>query len=112
MLVNFIRRLFYFPLTQEKLDWFLALSLKTDTQAGISEIQHSYKWNFEHELHNIKVPTLVVSSEFDSKLLRPATRRIHKLIQNSKLVVILKTGHLPFMENPDGYIQAIVDFVQ
>ncbi len=112
MLTKLIRMWFKFPLSQEKLDWFLELSLKTDTRAGINEIQHSYRWNFEHKLHLIKVPTLVISSEFDSKLLRPATRRIHRLIQNSEMGVILKTGHLPFIENPEGYIQAIVDFVQ
>ncbi len=103
---------FKFPIAQEKLDYFESMQLKTAKHAGLSEIQHCYKSNLEPELHKIAVPTLVISSEFDQKPLRQATLQIHKLIPNSKLVDISKTGHLPFIENPAEFLQAIVDFVK
>jgi pimeloyl-ACP methyl ester carboxylesterase len=86
------------------------MTLKTAKHAGLSAIHYCYTRNFEPELHNIKVSTLVISSEFDQKDLRKTTLNIHKLIQNSKLVDISNTGHLPFIENPDEFLKEILDF--
>jgi pimeloyl-ACP methyl ester carboxylesterase len=87
------------------------MSLKTSKQAGLSAIHNCFNRNLEPELPSIKVPTLVISSEFDQKNLRKATLKIHELILNSKLVDIKKTGHLPFIENPQDFLKAILEFV-
>ena len=100
------------PPSQEKIDEFTKMTLKTDHYAGLSAIHHCLTRNLEPELHKVKVPTLVISSEHDQKDLRKATLQIHKLVPNSKLVDISDTGHLPFIENPDAYLNAIVDFVK
>ena len=86
------------------------MTLKTAKHAGLSAIHYCYTRNLEPELYKIKVPTLVISSEFDQKDLRQATLNIHKLIPDSKLVDISNTGHLPFIENPNEFLQAILDF--
>ena len=44
--------------------------------------------------------------------LRQATLQIHNLIPGSKLADIPKIGHLPFVENPEAFLKAIVDFVK
>ncbi|HMF33319.1 MAG TPA: alpha/beta hydrolase [Candidatus Lokiarchaeia archaeon] len=103
---------FKFPVAPEILEDFIVKSLNTPLYVGLSEIKHCYKENLEPQLHKITVPTLVISSQFDQKALRQATLQIHNLIPNSKLADISKTGHLPFMENPAEFLQAIVDFVQ
>lgn len=99
------------PPPKEEMDNFVKMSLKTAKHAGLSAIHYCYKRNLEPELDNITVPTLVISSEFDQKDLRKATLEVHKLIPNSKLVDIPNTGHLPFMENPTAFLDAINSFV-
>lgn len=111
MMAKMAPRFFMKPQPQEMIDNFVEMSLKTAKHAGLSAIHYCYNRNLEPELHNITVPTLVISSEFDQKDLRKATLKIHELIPNSKLVDISDTGHLPFMENPKEFLKAIMDFV-
>jgi pimeloyl-ACP methyl ester carboxylesterase len=111
MMPKMLPKFFQYPVPQETIDYFSSMSLKTAKHAGLSAINHCLKQNFEPQLSQIKVPTLVISSEFDQKELRQATLHIHKSIPGSKLADIRKTGHLPFMENPADFLKAIVDFV-
>ena len=103
---------FQYPVSQEIIDEFIEMSLKTDKEAALSTIKHCIKRNLEPELNKIKIPALVVTSEFDMKSLRKATLVVHEKLPNSKLVDITKTGHLPFMENPDELLKAILDFIK
>ena len=112
MMPKMVPSFFQFPVSQETIEEFTEMSLKTDHQAGLSIITHCFNRNMEPELPKITLPTLVVSSEFDQKDLRQATMKIHKLIQGSKLADIPKTGHLPFIENPGAFRKAVVDFVR
>lgn len=100
------------PISKEILDWFLSMSLKTDTRAGISQIRHCLAWNSWADLSNIKIPTMVVSAEFEPRSTRQTSRRSHEMIANSKLVNLPKTGHMNFMTHPEGLFQAIVNFMQ
>ena len=110
-IAKMVTKSFQYPVPQETIDYFKSMSLKTAKHAGLSAINHCMKENFEPLLSRIKVPTLVISSEFDRKELRQATLQIHKSIPGSKLADIPKTGHFPFMENPADFLKAIVDFV-
>jgi len=111
MMPKMLPKFFQYPVSKETIEYFNSMSLKTAKHAGLSAINHCMKQNFEPHLSKIKVPTLVISSEFDQKELRQATMHIHKLISGSKFADIPKTGHLPFMENPTEFLKAIVDFV-
>ena len=102
---------FQFPVEQELIDEFIEMSLKTDPEAGLKAIKECLNRNLEPELHKIQTPALVVSSEFDMKSLRKATLEVHKQLPNSQLADIKNTGHLPFMENPDDLLKAILDFI-
>jgi pimeloyl-ACP methyl ester carboxylesterase len=110
MMAKMVPRFFIRPPPEEVINDFIEMTLKTAKHAGLSAIHYCYTRNLEPELYKIKVPTLVISSEFDQKDLRQATLNIHKLIPDSKLVDISNTGHLPFIENPDEFLQAILDF--
>ena len=112
MMPKMVPSFFQYPVSQEIIDEFTQMSLKTDPKAGLSIILHCFKRNLEPELSKITLPTLVISSEFDQKDLRQATLQIHRLIPESKLADIPRTGHLPFMENPDAFLKAIVGFVK
>ncbi|TFF95975.1 MAG: alpha/beta hydrolase [Promethearchaeota archaeon] len=112
MMRKMFPKFFMNPPPQEIIDGFVKMSLKTAHHAGLSAIHYCITRNLEPKLHQIKVPTLVISSEHDQKSLRDATLILHKLIPNSELVDIPDTGHLPFMENPEPFLKAIVDFVK
>jgi pimeloyl-ACP methyl ester carboxylesterase len=107
-----VPRFFLNPPNEEEIDFFVKSSLKTAKHAGLSAIKYCYERNLEPELHKISTPTLVISSEHDQKDLRKATLAIHNLIPNSKLVDIKNTGHLPFMENPEEFLNAITGFTK
>ncbi|MHA1489917.1 MAG: alpha/beta fold hydrolase [Promethearchaeota archaeon] len=111
MMEKMVPRFFMKPQPQEKINEFTKMTLKTAKHAGLSAIHYCLTRNLEPELHKIKVPTLVISSEYDQKDLRNATIQVHELIPDSKLVDIPDTGHLPFMENPDAFLDAIDSFV-
>jgi non-heme chloroperoxidase len=111
MMAKMAPRFFMKPQPKEMIDNFVEMSLKTAKHAGLSSIQYCYNRNLEPELDRITVPTLVISSEYDQKDLRKATLKIHQLIPNSKLVDISDTGHLPFIENPKEFLNAIQNFV-
>jgi len=111
MMEKMVPRFFQYPVSQDLIDEFISMSLKTAKHAGLSAIKNCYNRNMEPELHEIKVPTLIISSQFDQKDLRKATLKIHELIPDSDLVDIPKTSHLPFIENPKDFLDAIVSFV-
>lgn len=110
MMTKMFPKFFMKPPSQEIMDEFIKMSLKTAHHAGLSAISYCISRNLEPELSKVSVPTLVISSEHDQKSLRDATLQIHKLVPNSKLVDIPDTGHLPFMENAEAFLKAIVDF--
>ena len=112
MMQKMFPRFFMNPPAQEVIDEFVRYSVKTSKQAGLSAIKYCLERNLEPELHKIKLPTLVISSEHDQSTLRKATLNIHKLIPKSELVDIPDTGHLPFMENPKVFLKAIIEFVK
>jgi pimeloyl-ACP methyl ester carboxylesterase len=71
-------------------------------------------------LDKISKPTLIIFGENDNlipnRFLNPGfTKTIaesgHKMIKNSKLVMLPKTGHFLQFENPDGFNQAVKDFL-
>ena len=112
MLKIIIPHFFMVPISKEKHDWFLSMALKTDTSAGISQMQHCLAWNSWADLSNIKIPTMVVSAELEPRATRKISQRIHEMIPNSTLVTLRKTGHMHFMTHPEVLFRAIVDFVQ
>ena len=67
---------------------------------------HLHKW-----LHRIDVPTLLVWGAED-KLFPPDYAQAYcKLIPRSKAVVIPECGHLPHIEKPAAFVEAVEDFI-
>jgi len=63
------------------------------------------------ELHKIKVPTLIVSSENDFVTPIHEQRKLHELIDNSDHVIIPNTGHASMYEKPVLFASLILGFV-
>jgi len=62
------------------------------------------------KLPQIKVPTLIIvgdHDECDPKM----SEEMHAKIAGSKLVVLPKSGHMTFVDQPDKFVQIVRDFV-
>jgi 3-oxoadipate enol-lactonase len=62
-------------------------------------------------LGTIRVPTLVVVGEEDTLTPPAEAQRINSAIPDARLVQIPEAGHLPNMENPDAFNEALRAFL-
>jgi len=68
-------------------------------------------WNVESKLHTIDVPTLILSGAFDESTPR-INELMNKEIRNSKWVLLKKSHHIGYVEEPELVIETIRDFIQ
>ena len=67
-------------------------------------------WDITDRLHQIRVPTLVTSGEFDEAT--PAINRtVHQAIEGSESVIFAGCSHMAFVEDPDRYLSVLTDFL-
>ncbi len=64
------------------------------------------------ELSRIKVPVLIINSEFESKSIFEHSEKMKDLIDNSSMVVIPNAGHTSNMENPEEFNKALEKFLK
>jgi pimeloyl-ACP methyl ester carboxylesterase len=62
-------------------------------------------------IKNIKTPTLIIWGEDDQLIDVSNAYLFEKDIQNSQLVIIPKTGHVPMEENSSAFLTAINQFI-
>jgi pimeloyl-ACP methyl ester carboxylesterase len=70
-------------------------------------------WNADRislEAHSIKQPTLLLWGEIDRDIPLNDGKRLHQLIENSRLVVFRDCGHLPHEEYPEAFTEVLTDF--
>ena len=67
--------------------------------------------NLEHELHKIKVPTLLIWGENDTITPAFVGKDFHDKIENSELYILDKCGHAPMMEKPTDFIRLLKNFL-
>ncbi len=75
-----------------------------------SKLAASY--NVVEELPDITAPTLVMVGEHDWVTPPRASRAITRGIPNAKMVQIAGAGHLPFSEEPEQFLAAVVAFLK
>jgi pimeloyl-ACP methyl ester carboxylesterase len=63
-------------------------------------------------LREIKCPVLIIHGADDQLIPLHETEMMNQKLTNSRLVVIPEAGHLPNMEQPDKFNQAIRDIIQ
>ena len=68
-------------------------------------------WNVENKLHTVDVPTLILSGAFDESTPR-MNELMNKEIKNSKWVLLKKSHHIGYAEEPDLVIETIKNFIQ
>jgi pimeloyl-ACP methyl ester carboxylesterase len=65
---------------------------------------------YTDRLPAIKVPTLVIVGENDE--CDPSLSQVmHEKIVGSKLVILPKSGHMTFVDQPEMFLKGVEDFV-
>jgi proline iminopeptidase len=63
-------------------------------------------------LSNIQSPVLVITGRGDRIATVKQALEIHQLISKSRLHIFQISGHLPFVEEPDSFIEIMLDFLK
>jgi len=75
----------------------LALAARTDTTASLAQV---------------KVPTLILTGEFDSITPPAAAQALHERIPGSELHIVPHAAHLSNLENPDFFNEKLLLFLK
>jgi len=107
---EYLGMLFYSP---EKRDAFLAGSKSYAYNTEINQALNNdlARFDLNPELPKFRFPTLVIHGRFDMNVATATAFHTHRAISGSKLVVFEKSGHMPFYEEPEGFLKAVGDFL-
>jgi len=108
---EYLGTLFYSP---EKRDAFLKgwnpAAFKREVNAALDKDLARYDLN--PEIRKFKMPTLVMTGRFDMNVAPLTAYKMAQAIPGARFVVFEKSGHLPFLEEPDAFAAAVEDFLK
>jgi len=78
----------------------------------IRTLQSAIDYDVSNQVKDVKVPTLIISSEFDNLSYPSYQEFIHNQIQNSSWVIIKEAGHAALYEKPEEYISIVIEFLR
>jgi proline iminopeptidase len=67
--------------------------------------------DFRTELKNMKMPMLIIAGRFDRVALPRFSVQFKQYAPKAKFVMFEKSGHQPFVEEPDKYFKVLRDFL-
>jgi len=107
---EYLHWLFYSP---EKRDAFLAQISPGVYSKPVNEaVEHDVqRFDLNPELPKFKFPALVITGRYDINVAPSVAYKMHKAIAGSQFVVFEKSGHLPFYEEPDGFVRTLETFL-
>jgi len=107
---EYLHWLFYSP---EKRDAFLAQISPGVFSKPVNEaVEHDVqRFDLNPELQKFKFPALVITGRYDINVAPSVAYKMHKAIAGSQFVVFEKSGHLPFYEEPDGFVRTLETFL-
>lgn len=70
------------------------------------------KLDFHRQLKDLKMPALIVAGRFDRGMLPRYALKFKTYAPQVHLVLFEKSGHFPFIEETERFIQAVMDFLR
>ncbi len=77
---------------------------------GLSYDYKKYDLDLYPHIHKIKVPAIVIHGDADGLSVK-ASEKLASSLGNAKLIHFDKSGHFPFMEEPDKFAQTVNTFI-
>jgi proline iminopeptidase len=78
-----------------------------DAQAMVRSMEILGGWSSVDRLDRIAAPTLVIVGRHDVATSPPQSTRIAKRIPHAELVVFDGSGHLPFLDEPERFVEVL-----
>jgi proline iminopeptidase len=102
--------LFYSP---ERCDEFLAKMAndKEDYEVNQIVLRDVARFDLNPEIIKFHFPVIVMGGRFDLDGTPVTEYKIHLAIPGSKFVVFERSGHMPFFEEPEKFVQVLNDFL-
>ena len=69
------------------------------------------RFDLNPELPKFTFPTLVITGRYDFNVAPSIAWAIHRAIPGSEFAVFEKSGHLPYCEEPDAFVQRVESFL-
>jgi len=69
------------------------------------------RYDLSPELPKFRLPVLVMTGRHDMNVAPVIAWKIHKAIPGSRLVIFERSGHLPFLEEPERFKRELEDFL-
>lgn len=112
----FMARFLYRSIKATERQAFLQDFLIADYEAALNTIYTSVsKAQAElmpHEFAKLKVPTLLISGEYDKIIPADMGRKAATMSDQVEYVMIPYTAHFPMLEDPDTYLKTVKEFLQ
>ena len=102
--------LFYSP---EKRDAFVgklpaSVFKKEVNQAVVRDVN---RFDLNPEIRKFHFPVLVITGRYDMNVAPLVAYKIHQAISGSRFAVFERSGHLPFYEEPEGFVREVEQFM-
>jgi pimeloyl-ACP methyl ester carboxylesterase len=62
--------------------------------------------------HELRCPTLLIVGQYDPQTPVRVSQALHEQIPDSQLVIFDRSGHSPFLEEPQRFAQVLTDFLR
>ena len=85
--------------------------LRPETRAIMRAAGYDAAMDYDRELQGVRVPVLVLAGEHDRICPVEASGFMSEQLPDSELVVFRDSGHLPFVEEPERYLDTVRRFV-
>ena len=83
-----------------------------DPLATLHYIEHLFRFDTRAQLSQVKIPTLVVAGQWDIAFPADQVRLLHEGIDGSRYHEFMKSGHMPFLTQPDLFNYLLEDFLR
>lgn len=100
-------------LSQAKRDEFLSRASTYQLTRSVNETLDAElsKLDMWPVLPSLHMPTLVATGRYDINVAPSTAWKIHKAIPGSRWVVFERSGHLPYFEEPEKFVQVVNEFL-
>jgi 3-oxoadipate enol-lactonase len=85
--------------------------LKTDPEVLQAACADLAELDLRPQLARVKVPVLVLVGEHDEATPPPMSRELAASLPNARLKVIAGCAHVPQLQSPETFLEAIGDFL-
>jgi proline iminopeptidase len=107
---EYLTMLFYSP---EKRDTFVGNLPASVYKKEVNEavVRDVNRFDLNPEIHKFHFPVLVITGRYDMNVAPLVAYKIHQAIPGSRFLVFEHSGHLPFYEEPEGFVREAEQFL-